>query len=66
MVIINSTAPKDRLLRIKQVLEIIPVSRGTWWTGVRVGRFPKPVKLGEGCTCWRESDILELVKEGAP
>lgn len=33
-----------RLLRLKMVLEIIPVSKSTWWAGVKSGRFPKPVK----------------------
>ena len=25
---------------------IIPVSRSTWWAGVKDGRLPQPVKLG--------------------
>jgi len=52
---------EDRLLRDKQVLEIIPMSRAAWWTGVREGRFPQPVRLGR-ITCWRLSDIQRLVK----
>lgn len=52
----------DALLRIAQVLELIPVSRSTWWSGVRSGRFPKPVKLGPRTTCWRASDIAALVE----
>ncbi|NPU82983.1 MAG: AlpA family phage regulatory protein [Syntrophaceae bacterium] len=51
-----------KLLRLRQVLQIIPVSRSTWWSGVRDGRFPRPIKLSIGCTCWRESDVLRLVE----
>lgn len=51
----------DRLLRLKQVLEIIPVSKSTWWAGVKTGRFPQPRKLGPRTTVWRESEIRELI-----
>ena len=36
---------------------IIPVSKSTWWNGVKTGRFPQPVKLGERTTAWRVEDI---------
>jgi predicted DNA-binding transcriptional regulator AlpA len=39
----------------------IPVSKSTWWQGVRDGRFPKPVKLGPKTTAWRVEDILALI-----
>jgi predicted DNA-binding transcriptional regulator AlpA len=40
---------------------IIPVSRSSWWAGVRDGRFPKPFKLGPRTTVWREGDIIALI-----
>ena len=39
---------------------IIPVSKSTWWAGVKSGRFPKPVKLGPRITVWRVEDIRAL------
>lgn len=42
----------------------IPVSRSTWWAGVKSGRFPAPVKLGPRITAWRESDIQKLIDDG--
>ena len=45
-----------RLFRIKQVLEVIPVSKTTWWNGVRDGRFPKPIKNGR-MTFWKSEDL---------
>lgn len=51
----------ERLLRIQGVLARVPVSRATWWAGVKTGRFPQPVKLGSRMTCWRESDIDSLI-----
>ena len=54
----------DRLIRLREVLQRLPISKSTWWEGVRSGKFPKPVKLGSRLTCWRLSDILELVERG--
>lgn len=36
---------------------VIPVSPATWWRGVKSGRYPQPVKLGERVTAWRVGDI---------
>ena len=42
---------------------IIPVSKSTWWAGVKSGRFPKPVKLGPRITVWRVEDIRALIQK---
>jgi predicted DNA-binding transcriptional regulator AlpA len=60
----NARAPNERLLRVKQIIGpggIIPVSKSTWWAGVKTGRFPKPIKVTPGVTVWRQSDIDDLV-----
>jgi prophage regulatory protein len=43
----------------------IPVSKSTWWAGVRSGRYPKPVKLGPRITAWRIEDIRALIRVGS-
>ncbi len=61
--------PQFGLLRLWQILgnrrkgipPIIPVSKSTWWAGVKSGKYPKPVKLSARCTCWRVEDIRELL-----
>lgn len=61
--------PTTGFLRLKQILAPIgpiPVSKSTWWAGVKDGRFPKPLKLGERVTVWRAEDILALIETGAP
>ncbi len=41
---------------------IIPVSRSTWWAGVKSGRYPQPVRsLGERITVWRVEDVRALL-----
>lgn len=56
------TLPAEGFLRLPRVLELIPVSRSTWWIWVRDGRAPRGVKLSERCTAWRASDIRDLIE----
>lgn len=49
-------------LRLPQVLELIPVSKATWWAGCKTGRFPKPYKLAPRVTAWKSSDIQEFIR----
>lgn len=45
---------------------IIPVSKSTWWAGVRSGRYPQPVRtLGDRITAWRVEDIRALIQSAA-
>lgn len=58
-----NSLPEMGFLRLPQILKIIPVSKSTWWAGVKSGRFPKAVKLSIGVTAWRVSDIKEYLKQ---
>lgn len=51
------------LLRLPQVLNLIPVSRSAWWAGCKNGRYPKPVKIGPRTTAWRAEDIKALLRK---
>lgn len=64
----STSTPKagERLLRLPQVLDRVPVSRAHWWAGIKQGRFPRGLKLTERCTCWRESDIDALIASLSP
>jgi predicted DNA-binding transcriptional regulator AlpA len=53
---------ENSLLRIAQVLELIPISRSAWWQGVKSGKYPKPVKIGPRTSAWRYGDIAALLK----
>ena len=56
--------PATGFVRLSSILAPtgpIPVSKSTWWAGVRAGRFPCPAKLGPRITVWRAEDIWALV-----
>ena len=54
-----------KYIRLPPVLEIIPVSKSTWWAGIKSGRFPQPIRLGRGITMWRKEDIEAYVESMA-
>ncbi len=59
--------PETGLVRLSSILAPcgpIPVSKSTWWAGIKTGRYPKPIKLGSRITVWRAEDILALIKGG--
>jgi predicted DNA-binding transcriptional regulator AlpA len=55
-------------LRINQIIGkdgLIPISRSSWWAGVKSGKFPKPVggsPFGPKTTVWRVIDILNYIE----
>lgn len=69
----QNSLPETGYLRIWQIIgdkkakppipPIIPVSRSSWWDGVKKGKFPKPVKLRERTTAWRVEDIRNLIEQ---
>ena len=66
------TLPETGFLRLSQIVgnrktippipALIPISKSTWWLGVKSGRFPKSVKIGNGRgTFWKVEDIRTLI-----
>jgi predicted DNA-binding transcriptional regulator AlpA len=63
----STLLPETGYVRLPQIIgnpkanppipAIIPVSRSSWWQGVKDGRFPQPVKLGPRTTVWKIEDI---------
>jgi prophage regulatory protein len=54
--------PQTGFLRLPTVLALYPVSRSTWYAGIKAGRFPKPVKLGPQTSAWRVEDVRALLE----
>jgi predicted DNA-binding transcriptional regulator AlpA len=55
--------PETGFVRLRQILEVIPVCKSTWWEGVKSGRYPKSIKLSARCTGWKAEDIRVLIKQ---
>lgn len=48
---------RDRLLRLPEVLQVIPVSRSGFYEGMKLGIYPKPKRIGKRTVAWRENEI---------
>jgi prophage regulatory protein len=57
--------PPTGYLRLPQVLEVFPVSRSSWWAGVKSGKYPRSVKLGCRTTAWSAESIRQLIERVA-
>ena len=51
---------ESRLLKLESVLEIVPVSKATWYRIVDSKKELKPLKIGCG-SFWKESQIKQFV-----
>lgn len=69
------TLPETGFLRLPQIIgdtsatppipAVVPVSKSSWWAGVRAGRYPRPVKIGPRTTAWRVEDIRALIAQAS-
>ena len=65
----STSLPVTGFLRLRQIIGptgLIPISKSTWWQGIREGRYPRPVKLGPRISAWRAEDIKALIERAAP
>ncbi len=58
----------EGFLRLKQIIGdktkpgIIPISKSSWWAGVKEGKYPQPKKLGKRTTVWIASEIRQFIE----
>ncbi|NCU27719.1 transcriptional regulator [Candidatus Nomurabacteria bacterium] len=59
----NSHSQKDlnALLRLKQVLELIPQCKASFYNGIKRGIYPAPIKVGKS-SYWRYRDIIAIIE----
>jgi len=67
----QTTLPETGFVRLWQIVgnpkatpptpALIPVSRTTFLNGVKSGKYPRPIKLGERTTAWKVEDIRTLI-----
>ena len=53
----------DRLIRLKELIKIIGLSRSTVYKLLSEGKFPKRIKLTQKTVVWRLSEIQTWIDE---
>jgi len=49
------------LVRISQILKVIPTSKLKFWPMVQKGEFAEPIKIGES-SCWNMEQVQVFIK----
>jgi prophage regulatory protein len=65
--------PAEGFLRLRQIIgdkkanppipPIIPVSRASWYEGVKDGRYPSPISLGPRTSVYKVESIRALIEQ---
>lgn len=58
----ENALPETGFLRLPTVLRVFPVSKSTWWAGIKSGKYPRAFKLGPRISGWRAEDIRALIE----
>ncbi|MCX5827490.1 MAG: transcriptional regulator [Deltaproteobacteria bacterium] len=69
----KTTLPETGFVRLRDIIgapkanppitPIYPVSKSTWWAGIKAGRYPKPIRISTRVSGWRVEDIRRLIRD---
>lgn len=62
----NVILMEDRMLRVREVCQMIGLSRSTVWRLERAGDFPKHYQLSPGSVGWKLSEIQNWIDDRQP
>lgn len=62
----TATSVHEMLVRLDEALKIIPVSKSTWYRGIKTGIYPAPVKLSHRAAAWKMSELQACIGQLAP
>jgi len=52
-----------KILRYKQLFELVPLSRSSLWRRIKNKTFPKPIPLGGISVGWVYQDIVDWINQ---
>jgi len=58
--------PRDRIMRPREVMQMLGLSLPTIWRMRRRGEFPEPLRLSPGAVGWRASTIAKWLRGRHP
>jgi prophage regulatory protein len=67
----SNSLPQTGFLRLNQIVNVpgsstpplVPVSKASWYAGIKAGKYPQPVKLGPRTSGYRAEDIRALIEK---
>ena len=61
-VVMSNSNSEVILMRIPQILEVMPISKSKFWLMVQKGEFPKPIKIGRS-SFWTMEQVQSFIRE---
>jgi prophage regulatory protein len=64
-IVVNQSSPQIppiTLMRIPEILKVMPVSKSKFWLMVQKGEFPKPIKIGRS-SFWTIEQVQAFIRE---
>jgi len=67
---VNHDLPSEGYLRLWQIVGgkgypgVLPISKSSFWNGIKQGIYPAPVHFGKRMSLWRVSEIRKLIEGG--
>ena len=58
----QNQVPPITLMRIPQILKVMPISKSKFWLMVQKWEFPKPIKIGRS-SFWTIEQVQSFIKE---
>lgn len=58
-----SIYPRDPILRLKDVMALVSLSKSTIYAGMQEGTFPAPVRLGRRAVGWLLSTLQKWIED---
>jgi predicted DNA-binding transcriptional regulator AlpA len=58
---VSPVLPPEGFVRIPVVIAVLGIGKTSFLSGVRKGKYPKPVKLGPRISAWRVEDIRAII-----
>ena len=59
----KNTLPTTGFVRLPVVLSLIPISKSSFYDGIKKGIYPRPVKLSARTSAWEVQGIWDLVEK---
>ncbi|MBK7000946.1 MAG: AlpA family phage regulatory protein [Rhodoferax sp.] len=53
------TLPGSAFVKQPQILQVVPISASSLWRWIKIGAFPRPIKLSDHCSVWRVQDVRQ-------
>ncbi|NVH69329.1 AlpA family transcriptional regulator [Burkholderia pseudomallei] len=54
---------ENRILRVEQVLTMVPLKKSTIYKHMQAGIFPRPIKIGPKAVGWLYADIQQWIND---